>query len=65
VKKLRPSERRAQKLGEREQAVGLDSDDDAARWLAEHEPKPQLTPPKSAGKSKTLHRWRQGRARPS
>ncbi len=60
--RLRRSERGAQRRGERERTVGLDPDDDAARWLAEHDPEPKPAPPKSAGKSKTLHRWRQGRA---
>jgi hypothetical protein len=54
----------AEKLGERERATGLDPDDDAARWLAEHDPKPESQPPKSAHKSKALHRWRQRQQRP-
>jgi hypothetical protein len=54
---------RAQKLGERERRAGLEPDDDAARWLAEHDPPPPPSPPKSATKSKTLHRWRQRRLR--
>jgi hypothetical protein len=49
----------AQDLGERERGLGLDPDDDAARWLAEHDPPPKPEPPKSAGKSKVLHQWRQ------
>ncbi len=65
MKKLRPSERRAQKRGERERTVGIEPDDDAARWLEENEPKPKPPQPKSAGKSKTLHRWRQRQGRPS
>jgi hypothetical protein len=51
--------RGAQKLGERERMVGLEPDDDAARWLEENDPKPALKPPKSASKSRLLHRWRQ------
>ena len=49
----------AEKLGERERAVGLDPDDEAARWLEEHDPKPEPPMAKRAYKSKTLHRWRQ------
>jgi hypothetical protein len=48
----------ARKLGERERAAGLDPDDEAARWLDEHDPRPPLAPPKSERKSKALHRWR-------
>jgi hypothetical protein len=49
----------AQKLGERERLVGVDPTDDAGRWLDENEPKPEPKQPKSATKSKVLHRWRQ------
>jgi len=55
------SRRRAEKLGERERAAGLDSDDAAARWLAEHDREPEPERPKRATKSKALHRWRQSR----
>ena len=48
----------ARRLGERERGVGLDPDDEAARWLQEHDPEPEPETPKSAHKSKTLHRWR-------
>lgn len=48
----------AEKLGERERGAGLDPDDEAARWLEEHDPKPEPARPKSVGKSKALHRWR-------
>jgi hypothetical protein len=52
----------AQKQGERERALGVDPDDDAAQWLNEHDPAPAPAPPKSARKSKTLHRWRRQQA---
>ena len=43
--------------------VGLEPEDDAARWLEEHNPKPAPKQPKSARKSKVLHRWRQSQQR--
>ncbi|HET7145792.1 MAG TPA: hypothetical protein VFI10_01240 [Gaiellaceae bacterium] len=42
----------------RERTMGLDPDDAAARWLAEHEPKEEPQTPKAARKSKLLHRYR-------
>ena len=57
------SSRGAQKRGERERAVGLDPDDEAARWLEEHDPKPPPPEPKAAKKSKAVHRFRQRQAR--
>ena len=55
----RLSSRSARKLGDRERDTGLDPEDDAARWLAEHDPPPAPKAPKSLGKSKALHRWKQ------
>jgi hypothetical protein len=55
------SRRRAGKLGERERTLGLDPDDEAARWLAQHDPQPPPKVPKRLGKSKALHRWRRKR----
>jgi hypothetical protein len=53
------SRRRAERLGERERQLGLDPEDEAARWLEEHDPKPPPPPPKAPLKSKLLHQWRQ------
>jgi hypothetical protein len=53
----------AKKLGERERAVGLEPEDDATRWLDEHDPPPKPQPPKAASKSKALHQWRRRQER--
>lgn len=52
------SRRAVERQREREQNAGLDPDDDAARWLAEHDPEPAPPTPKAASKNKALHRWR-------
>jgi hypothetical protein len=53
----------AKKLGERERTVGLDPEDEATRWLDEHDPPPTPQVPKAASKSKALHRCRQRQQR--
>jgi hypothetical protein len=53
----------AKKLGERERTVGLDPEDEATRWLDEHDPPPKPRTPKAASKSKALHQWRQRQQR--
>jgi hypothetical protein len=55
--------RGALKRGERERAVGVDPEDDAARWLEEHDPTPPTREPKAAKKSKAVHRFRQRQQR--
>ena len=50
-------------MRERERNAGMDSDDEAARWLEEHDPAPEPAPSKSGFKSKALHRWRQAQQR--
>jgi hypothetical protein len=55
------TERGVKRMVARERAVGLEAEDDAARWLAENDRQPEPTPPKAASKSKALHRWRNSR----
>jgi hypothetical protein len=57
------SSRSVEKRAERERSVGLDPDDEAARWLEENDRQPEPPRPKSASKSKELHRWRQRQQR--
>lgn len=48
-------------MREREASVGLDAEDEAAKWLAEHDTPPAPKTPKAAKKSVTLHRFKQRR----
>ena len=48
----------AKKRAERERQTGLDPEDEAAKWLEEHEQAPSPPESKSRFKSKELHRWR-------
>ena len=49
----------AERRSERERLVGIDPDDEAGRWLHEHDPPPEPAPAKRPRKSKALHRFRQ------
>jgi hypothetical protein len=55
---LRAEARRGAALGARA-AHGLDPDDEAARWLREHDPPPEPAQPKRLLKSKAMHRFRE------
>ena len=57
--KKRLTPRSVQRMREREASVGVDPEDDAAQWLAEHDPPEPPKTPKSALKSVTLHRFKQ------
>ena len=60
--KKRLTERGVKQMRDREASVGLEPDDPAAEWLAEHDPPQAPKTPKSAKKSVTLHRFRQRQA---
>ena len=53
----------AKRRAERERQAGLDPEDDAARWLDQHDPPPTPPPSKSKFKSTELHRWHQKQQR--
>jgi hypothetical protein len=53
----------AKRRGERERQVGLDPEDEAARWLEDADPPAAPPPSKAKFKSKELHRWRQRQQR--
>ena len=53
----------AKRRAQRERRVGLDPDDEAARWLEEQDPPAAPPPSKSKFKSKELHRWRERQKR--
>jgi len=55
------SRQKVARMREREAAVGLDADDAAARWLAEHDP-PATDESKAVRKSKLLHQFRNRRS---
>jgi hypothetical protein len=53
----------AKRRGERERQAGLDPEDEAARWLADHDPPLPEPESKSRFKSKELHCWRERQKR--
>jgi len=57
--------RGVEKMRDRERVVGLEADDEAARWLGEHDPAPLPATPKSAYKSTTSTTTARRSARPA
>ena len=62
MRKRSVNPRQVQKMREREASLGLDPEDEAARWLAEHDAPPPADEPKAARKSKLLHQFRNRRS---
>jgi hypothetical protein len=54
------SRQKVERMRAREATVGVDTEDEAARWLSENEAPPPPATPKSLGKNKLLHQWRRG-----
>lgn len=52
-----------ERMRKREASAGMEPDDEASKWLAEHDPPPAPKESKSAFKSKALHRWKQQQGR--
>jgi thioesterase domain-containing protein len=61
AQKRLPSRQTVERMRAREAAVGLDSDDEAAQWLATNDAPPPAASPKSLAKNKLLHQWRRRR----
>ena len=55
--------KRVERMRERERNAGLDAEDDAAKWLDDHDPPAPPKTPKSASKNKLLHRWKRQQSR--
>lgn len=58
------SRQKVARMRECEASVGLDPEDEAARWLAEHDPPPPPDESKASHKSKLLHQFRTRRPGP-
>ena len=60
--RVRMRKESVKRMREREAQTGLDPDDAASRWLAEHDAPPPADEPKAARKSKLLHQFRNRRS---
>jgi hypothetical protein len=61
--KRRLTPRGVQRMRDREANVGVDPEDEAAKWLAENDPPEPPKTPKAAKKSVTLHRFKRQQGR--